>query len=70
MTMKIYATSALALILGAGTASAQQTEVNILRVQPGNEEQAFYAEVEAAYEAEHPDIDVVFEYIANEAFKS
>ena len=68
--MKIYATSALALILGAGTASAQQTEVNILRVQPGNEEQAFYAEVEAAYEAEHPDIDVVFEYIANEAFKS
>ncbi len=70
MTMKFYATSALALILGAGTASAQQTEVNILRVQPGDEEQAFYAEVEAAYEAEHPDIDVVFEYIANEAYKS
>ena len=68
--MKIYATSALALILGAGTVSAQQTEVNILRVQPGDEEQAFYAEVEAAYEAEHPDIDVVFEYIANEAYKS
>ncbi|WP_299646759.1 extracellular solute-binding protein [uncultured Jannaschia sp.] len=68
--MKFYATSALALILGAGTASAQQTEVNILRVQPGDEEQAFYAEVEAAYEAEHPDIDVVFEYIANEAYKS
>ena len=68
--MNLYATSALALILGAGTALAQQSEVNILRVQPGDEEQAFYAEVEAAYEAEHPDVDVVFEYIANEAYKS
>ncbi|WOI57829.1 ABC transporter substrate-binding protein [Palleronia sp. LCG004] len=61
---------ALALGLGAGGAYAQQTEVNILRVQPGDEEEAFYAEVEAAYEAEHPDVDVVFEYIANEAYKS
>ncbi|WP_375260794.1 ABC transporter substrate-binding protein [Palleronia sp.] len=68
--MKLYATTALALALGAGAAYAQQTEVNILRVQPGDEEEAFYAELEQAYEAEHPDVDVVFEYIANEAYKS
>ncbi|MFZ5963687.1 ABC transporter substrate-binding protein [Thalassococcus sp. BH17M4-6] len=68
--MKLYATTALAIALGAGSALAQQTEVNILRVQPSDEEQAFYAEVEQAYEAENPDVDVVFEYIANEAYKS
>ena len=68
--MKLYATSALALALGAGAVQAQQTEVNILRVQPGDDEQLFYSEVEEAYEAEHPDVDVVFEYIANEAYKS
>ncbi|SFH47240.1 raffinose/stachyose/melibiose transport system substrate-binding protein [Palleronia marisminoris] len=68
--MKLYATTALALALGTGAAQAQQTEVNILRVQPGDDEQVFYSEVERAYEAEHPDVDVVFEYIANEAYKS
>lgn len=70
--MKLNTTTALALALttGAGAAFAQQTEVNILRVQPGDEEEAFYTEVEQAYEAENPDVDVVFEYIANEAYKS
>ncbi|QFU07760.1 maltose ABC transporter periplasmic protein [Rhodobacteraceae bacterium THAF1] len=68
--MKFYTTTALAIALTSGAAFAQQTEVNILRVQPSDEEQAFYAEVEAAYEAENPDVDVVFEYIANEAYKS
>ncbi|PZX16953.1 raffinose/stachyose/melibiose transport system substrate-binding protein [Palleronia aestuarii] len=68
--MKLSATTAVAIALAATGAYAQQTEVNILRVQPGDEEEAFYAEVEAAYEAEHPDVDVVFEYIANEAYKS
>ncbi|SHJ32373.1 raffinose/stachyose/melibiose transport system substrate-binding protein [Palleronia salina] len=68
--MKLYATTACAVVLAAGAAHAQQTEVNILRVQPSDEEQQFYADVEAAYEAENPDVDVVFEYIANEAYKS
>ena len=68
--MRLYATTALAVVLASGAAHAQQTEVNILRVQPSDEEQAFYAEMEAAYEAENPDVDVVFEYIANEAYKS
>ena len=68
--MKRYATAAIIAALGAGAAQAQQTEVNILRVQPGDDEQVFYEEVEQAYEAEHPDVDVVFEYIANEAYKS
>ena len=68
--MRFYATTAIAVALAAGAAHAQQTEINILRVQPSDPEQAFYAEVEAAYEAQNPDVDVVFEYIANEAYKS
>ncbi len=70
--MRFLATTALTLTasLGAGAAWAQEGEVTILRVQPGDEEEAFYAEVEQAYEAEHPDVDIVFEYIANEAYKS
>ena len=68
--MRLYATTAIAVALAAGAAHAQQTEINILRVQPSDPEQAFYAEVEAAYEAQNPDVDVVFEYIANEAYKS
>lgn len=61
-----------ALLLGsvaAGAASAQTT-VKILRVQPGDQEEAFYHRVEKQYEEQHPDVDVVFEFIANEAYKS
>lgn len=63
---------ATALIMGSAAAQAAlaQTEVNVLRVQPGDEEEAFYQRVEERYEAEHPDVDVVFEYIANEAYKA
>ena len=63
---------ATALIAGAawgGGASAQE-EIRVLRVQPGDAEMAFYGRVEAAYEAQNPGVDVVFEYIANEAYKS
>ncbi len=61
-----------AMLLGsiAAQGAMAQTEVNILRVQPGDKEEAFYQRVEEQYEAEHPDVDVVFEYIANEAYKS
>ncbi|WP_207209840.1 ABC transporter substrate-binding protein [Tropicimonas sp. IMCC6043] len=54
----------------AAQAVVAQTEVKILRVQPGDAEQAFYQRVEEQYEATHPNVDVVFEYIANEAYKS
>ena len=60
---------ALLLSTVAAHAVAAQTEVKVLRVQPGDEEEAFYGEVEQRYEAEHPEVDVVFEYIANEAYK-
>jgi raffinose/stachyose/melibiose transport system substrate-binding protein len=42
----------------------------VLRVQPGDAEQAFYAEVEQRYEEAKAEVDVVFEYIANEAYKA
>lgn len=66
---KVIATALLATAAWSGAAFAQD-EVRVLRVQPGDAEQALYARIEAAYEAENPDVDVVFEYIANEAYKS
>lgn len=61
-----------AMLLGsiAAQGAVAQTEVNVLRVQPGDNEQAFYQRVEERYEAANPDVDVVFEYVANEAYKS
>lgn len=62
----------VALLMGSvcAQAAAAQTEVNVLRVQPGDQEEAFYKRVEQAYEEQNPDVDVVFEFIANEAYKS
>ena len=57
-------TALLASAAWSGAAMAQE-EIRVLRVQPSDPEQAFYERVEAAYEAQNPDIDVVFEYIAN-----
>lgn len=65
----IMTTALLASAAWTGAALAQEN-VRVLRVQPGDAEQAFYARVEAAYEAQNPNVDVVFEYIANEAYKS
>ncbi|OSP53920.1 ABC transporter substrate-binding protein [Pseudoruegeria sp. SK021] len=65
----VMATALMAGAAWSGAALAQE-EIRVLRVQPGAAEQAFYGRVEAAYEAQNPDVDVVFEYIANEAYKS
>lgn len=61
-----------ALLMGsiAAQAAVAQTEVKVLRVQPGDAEQAFYQRAAERYEAANPDVDVVFEFIANEAYKS
>ncbi|MGR3821775.1 MAG: ABC transporter substrate-binding protein [Salipiger marinus] len=68
--MKLFVKTALLASAAWGTAAMAQEEIRVLRVQPSDPEQAFYARVEAAYEAQNPDVDVVFEYIANEAYKS
>ncbi len=70
MMKQTMSVTAMLLSSIAAQGAWAQTEVNVLRVQPGDAEQAFYERVEQEYEAEHPDVDVVFEYIANEAYKS
>ena len=55
---------------GAGMAAAQQTEITILRVAVNDEQEQYYEEIAQAFEAEHEGVDVNFEYIANEAYKS
>ncbi|MDS9468721.1 extracellular solute-binding protein [Paracoccus sp. MBLB3053] len=60
---------ALMVAASASMASAS-TEIRVLRVQPSAKEGAFYERVEKAFEEKNPDVDVVFEYIANEAYKS
>ena len=67
--MKVMSTALVAIAAWSGTALAQE-EIRVLRVQPSDPEQAFYERAEAAYEAQNPGVDVVFEYIANEAYKS
>ncbi len=67
---QIIGVSAMLMGSVAAYAAAAQTEIKVLRVQPGDQEQAFYQRVEEQYEADHPDVDVVFKFIANEAYKS
>lgn len=55
--------------LGSVTAAADTT-VTVLRIESSSAEKRYYEEVVAAYEAEHPDVDVEFEYLANEAYKT
>ncbi|PJE26918.1 carbohydrate ABC transporter substrate-binding protein, CUT1 family [Pseudooceanicola antarcticus] len=66
-------TVAMAALL-AGLASAggamAQTEINVLRVTVNEEQEAYYEQIAEAFEAEHEGVNVTFEYIANEAYKS
>ncbi|NDW06949.1 extracellular solute-binding protein [Jiella sp. 40Bstr34] len=63
---------AAALLAGAfvSQSALAQTEVKVMRVEPGDAEQAFYERVVKKYEAAHPDVNVTFEYLANEAYKT
>ncbi|MCA0942515.1 extracellular solute-binding protein [Salipiger pacificus] len=66
-------TVAIAALMG-GLASAggamAQTEINVLRVTTNAEQEAYYEQIAKAFEAEHEGVNVTFEYIANEAYKS
>ena len=66
-------TVAIAALMG-GLASAggamAQTEINVLRVAVNDEQEAYYEQIAKAFEAEHEGVNVTFEYIANEAYKS
>src|SRR5690606_25704316 len=61
--------TALLGIAGAQAANAQTT-INILRVAVNDEQETYFEQIAKAFEAEHEGVDVTFEYIANEAYKS
>lgn len=70
--MKRLTLSTTALVLGLfgfiPIAHAEVT-VRILRAETTPAEKAFNEEVAKSYEAKHPGVDIVFEYLANEAYK-
>lgn len=64
---------AAALAVSSGLAvfvAAADTTVRVLRVEISDVEKQYYADVVAEYEAQNPGVNVVFEYIANEAYKT
>ncbi|UYG05042.1 extracellular solute-binding protein [Halomonas sp. LR3S48] len=66
-----WLTATVALTSGlAAFVAAADTTVRVLRVEISDVEKQYYADVVAEYEAQNPGVDVVFEYIANEAYKT
>lgn len=62
------ATVLIATVLAGGAFA--KTTVNVLRVDPGDKEQAYNEQIAKAYEKQHPDVEVKFQYLANEAYKA
>lgn len=67
-----HAIAAFAALIGAAGAQVAdaQTVINVLRVAVNDEQEAYFEQIAQAFEAEHEGVDVSFEYIANEAYKS
>ncbi len=66
------ASALLALLLSTASIlpAMANTTIRVLRSEPGNDgEKALYDQIATAYEADHPGIDVQFEYLSTEAFK-
>jgi len=66
------ATSTAATILAAllSTTAMAKSTISVLRVEPSaSAEKDIYAQIAKDYQALHPDVEVKFEYIANEAYK-
>ncbi|NIC07428.1 ABC transporter substrate-binding protein [Billgrantia bachuensis] len=68
---KRWLAATLALASGLATfAAAADTTVRVLRVEISDVEKQYYDDVVAEYEAQNPNVEVIFEYIANEAYKT
>lgn len=62
---------AMFLFLGTTTIVSAKAVVKMLSIESNKpEEKPYYAGVEKAFEAAHPDIDVVIEYMDDESFKT
>lgn len=73
MKSRLLLASAMALLVPAmaatGAAHAADKVVRVLRAETNEVEKKVYAQAEADFEAENPDVDVQIEYLANEAYK-
>lgn len=67
--LRLVAATALATTLGAGWASAQ-TVVKWMHVETVPAYIEVWEEIAAAYEQQHPDVDVQLQFLENEAFKA
>jgi ABC-type sugar transport system, periplasmic component len=63
------ALSAAALMAGVSSASAQSV-IKWLHLETNAERLGTWQEIAAAYEAEHPDVKIEFQFLENEAFKA
>jgi len=64
-----FALSAAALIVGVSSASAQSV-IKWLHIETNADRLSTWQEIAAAYEAEHPDVKIEFQFLENEAFKA
>ena len=63
------ALSAAALMVSVSSASAQSV-IKWLHLETNAERLGTWQEIAAAYEAEHPDVKIEFQFLDNEAFKA
>jgi raffinose/stachyose/melibiose transport system substrate-binding protein len=71
MNNRFVRTAAVTLLAALlSTTAMAKTAISVLRVEPSaSAEKDIYAQIAKDYEALHPDVEVKFEYIANEAYK-
>jgi raffinose/stachyose/melibiose transport system substrate-binding protein len=67
MSVKLFAGAAMALVLGVSVAAAQ-VEVRLLHVSQTNH--PLWQEIAAKYNAANPGVNVIVEYLENEAYKA
>ncbi|MEZ2221587.1 ABC transporter substrate-binding protein [Rhizobium sp. RCC_161_2] len=62
-------TTAVFLFALTGSAALADTTVRVLRAEVPADEKAYYDTIVKEFETTHPGVNVVFEYLANEAYK-
>lgn len=67
-----YSAAALAAAIAAvsGHAALAQTQINVLRVAVNPEQEQYLEKIATDFEAQNEGVDVIFEYVANEAYKA
>ena len=66
----VSAAAALMLAAGMTAASAEQQTIKWLHLQTNPDILAAWQDIAKAYEAQHPDVTIAFQFLENEAFKA